>query len=80
MRTLLLAAAALLPVGAALADPPATAGHATVTGAVDSPKTTTSANERATTDAAGLGAPLPGTKPVPAPGTPPKRHRHHRPH
>jgi hypothetical protein len=57
-------------------------GNHPITGAADAPKTTTSATETKTTDAAGLGAPVPGTtdaahapmKPKPAP-----RRRHHEP-
>ena len=69
-------AAALLFSTAALAQ----TGNHPMTGAADAPKTTTSATETKTTDAAGLGAPVPGTtdaahapaKPKPAPR---RRHR-----
>jgi hypothetical protein len=69
-------AAALLFSTAALAQ----TGNHPMTGGGDAPKTTTSATETKTTDAAGLGAPVPGTtdaahapiKPKPAP------RRHHR--
>ncbi len=57
----------------AAAAPPA---NTPITGAADAPKTTTSATERKTTDAAGLGAPTPGStdKPrMPAMAA----HRHH---
>jgi hypothetical protein len=73
-------AALLLAATSALADPPpaatGTSGNSTaVTGAMDAPKITTSATERAATDAEGLSPPLPGPKPVPKPGKPPRRHR-----
>ena len=75
MKTIL--AAGLLFSTAALAQ----TGNHPITGAADAPKTTTSATERKTTDAAGLGAPVPGTTdaahaPVKAPL---HHHRHHRP-
>lgn len=75
-------AAALLFATAAFAEPQAQdSSSKPVTGAIDAPKTTSSASERATTDAAGLGPSLPGAHPVPVPGKPPPRkHRHHRPH
>jgi hypothetical protein len=80
MRTLSIAVA-LLAATSALAAPPSgspnVSGATTVTGA-DAPKTTTSGNERLTTDAAGLGPPAPGAHPVPKPGKPPKHNRHPR--
>jgi hypothetical protein len=57
------------------------AGNMPVTGAQDAPKTTTTATEAKTTDAAGLGAPVPGATPgghVP-PNAPVPHHKHHHP-
>ena len=71
-------AAALLLSTAALAQ----TGNHPVTGAGDAPKTTTSATEKKTTDAAGLGAPVPGsTDAAHAPAKTPvhRRHHHHAP-
>lgn len=70
-------AAALLFSTAALAQ----TGNTPTTGAGDAPKTTTSATEKKTTDAAGLGAPVPGTTDAAqAPAKTPLHHRHrHRP-
>jgi hypothetical protein len=69
-------AAALLFTTTAFAAPPA---NTPVTGAADAPKTTTSATERTTTDAAGLGAPTPGsTDKAHMPAATGHRH-HHRP-
>jgi hypothetical protein len=74
MKTIL--AAALLFSTASLAQ----TGNRPVTGASDAPKTTTSATEQKTTDAAGLGAPVPGTTDAAhAPAKPPA-HRHHHHH
>ena len=74
MKTIL--AAALLFSTAALAQ----TGNRPTTGAGDAPKTTTSATERKTTDAAGLGAPVPGTTDAAhAPAKAPLHHRHRRP-
>jgi len=55
-------------------------GPSANTGAMDAPKTTTSATETKTTDAAGLGAPVPGTTDgahFPGTRTMHHRHRHH---
>ena len=55
------------------------AGPSVSTGAMDAPKTTTSATEAKTTDAAGLGAPVPGTTDgahAPAAAALHHRHRH----
>jgi hypothetical protein len=55
-------------------------GPSVNTGAMDAPKTTTSATEAKTTDAAGLGAPVPGTTDgahPPATAALHHRHRHH---
>ena len=56
------------------------AGNMPVTGAQDAPKTTTTATEAKTTDAAGLGAPVPGETPsggVPSSAPIPHHKRHH---
>ena len=74
MKTIL--AAALLFSTAALAQ----TGNRPTTGAADAPKTTTSATEKKTTDAAGLGAPVPGTTDAAhAPAKAAAHHRRHRP-
>ena len=70
-------AAVLLISSAALAQ----TGNHPVTGGADVSKTTTSATEKKTTDAAGLGAPVPGSVNVPRkPTTPHHHHHHHHPH
>jgi hypothetical protein len=72
-------AATLLFTTAAFAQHPA---NTPVTGAADAPKTTTSATERKTTDAAGLGAPAPGSTDkahVPAAAAMHHHHHHHHP-